>query len=248
MASALVSSNVSSLKSAPKKAFRRGAYGELISPLPKSVKPLVHKLVHDVIGFEEGFVTWGSKRVGRYEAHNYDIYGYDFARKLVVIQFRKTNKSKYGVNVSKRYVLAGFDEGQAFFHVLPSSPQQKKNLAEISPQALVRWCEAKIFGVKEDKLAGIVRQGDVAFVPAARLPKEAKKYEGTVTYRNSHKVSGDLYEIPENDRFYAQYFVSGAGVMEHIPGQHKTQTVTGIYEIVTGDRGEMRSWLNGPVD
>ena len=85
---------------------KRGQYGQLIS-VPKTVKPLVRKLVDSVIGFQSGFEKLNKK--GGFEAHNWDIYGYDSARKLVVLQFRHVYKKKnsWYTQVQKQYVLAG---------------------------------------------------------------------------------------------------------------------------------------------
>ena len=219
----------------------RLSYGEL-SPnsLPKSLSPLVKRLVDSVIGFESGFERISRKR---FEAHNFDIYGYDVARKLVVIQFRRAQGSKYGVSVQKQYVLAGVDEGQDFFHILPTSPRQKKDLATTSPQELVRWCESKIFGVKPEQLSGIVRQGDVALVPVKRVP-EGLKALPDVTFRDSHKLEGAIFQNPETD----EYFVNGAATLTHTKNEHGLKTVTGTFRVVCGESGARRDWLNGPVD
>lgn len=219
----------------------RGQYGQLTS-VPKTIKPLVRKLVGSVIGFKSGFEELNKK--GGFEAHNWDIYGYDATRKLVVLQFRHVYKRKesWYTQVQKQYVLAGIDEGQPFFHILPSSPLQMKGLKESTPQEVVRWCESKIFGVRIDTLKNIVRQGDVAFVPVLRIPRDAERVTGTVTYRESHKLSGDVFEDD------GQYYVSGTATLDHIPGQHSQRTVSGTYRVVTGERGSRWHWLNAPVD
>lgn len=226
----------------------RDEYGAITDIcIPKGIHDLV-SLVRQTAGWETGITSEGMRR-GGYEARSIDVYGYDTARRLAVIQIRRTWKKKDGwfPQVSKSYALVGMDGEQIFSHPLDVSPRRNRRLPTMTPDDVVRWAEAKIFGVTEDRVADIIRQGDVALIPVRAFPPgvtQAKiPVEGGVkrlTLRDHHCVMVDG-EVFEDD--YAWY-AHGLVEIEHTKGEHRAVCGEGRFKIVEGRRGEDPWWAN----
>jgi hypothetical protein len=209
----------------------RNKYGAL-KGVPSSIMALAYAAMRE-IGFTKGIET--TNRGKGFIANNFEIYGYDVARQLVAMQLRQSWKAKanHWLNTSKVYCIAGIDEGQSFCHAIPSSFQRIKNLDETSPEAVVKWAESKIFRVPVERLAGIIRQGDVALVPVRSIPRDAQKMDSrTLTLRGSHHVTVDGDAFEQDGR----HWIDGVVQIDHTPGQHRSIDAEGRFEIVLGAR------------
>jgi len=171
-----------------------------------------------------------SDKKGRGTAVNVDVYGYDEEKRLAVVQVREC---RFGPGrfsqVRKDYYLLGYTEsGKAFGHPVDSPARSRKALA--SPEATVAWAEARIWHCAVEDLSEVVRQGDVALVPA-RLPETAERLEETqVILRGTHRLKAErLYRA--GDDLYAYKKVS----VVHLNHEHRTvQVWGGIYRVVEG--------------
>lgn len=147
----------------------RGRFNEIES-YPEWVKKLVDSCERAGV-YERGIE---SDRKKRGSAINVDCYGYDESQGVAVIQVRECIFRPGRFNkVRKDYYLIGHTEqGNPFAHPI-DSPCRSKKIQDESAEATVRRVLAGIWQCDESDLADIVRQGDVAFVPA-RLPRSAK--------------------------------------------------------------------------
>jgi hypothetical protein len=186
---------------------------------------------------------------GGYEARNIDVYGYDIVRRLAVIQIRRTWKKKesWFPQVSKAYALVGMDGEQIFSHPLDVSPRRNRRLPMMAPDDVVRWAEAKIFGVTEDRVADIIRQGDVALIPVRAFPPgvtpakiAAKGGVKRLILRDHHTVMVDGEILEDEYSWYAHGLVE----IEHTKGQHRAVCGEGRFRIAVGRRGEDPWWTN----
>jgi len=82
--------------------FRRGQYGEIASALPTNIAKLFAEYV--ALREDSGIETTDERR-GYWTAVNYDVYGYNQAAGVAVIQRRVAEKTKYGIEIEKRYRL-----------------------------------------------------------------------------------------------------------------------------------------------
>ncbi|OCX71660.1 hypothetical protein A6M27_02680 [Acidithiobacillus thiooxidans] len=234
---------------------RRDGYGA-IRNLPTEIKELV-ETVKKSAGWETGVTSEGMKR-GGFESRNIDVYGYDVAHNLAVIQIRRAWKKKesWYTEVSKAYALVGIDEGQVFSHPLASSPRRNPHLDDMAPEEVVAWAESKIFGVPVNKLHTITRQGDIALVPVRGIPHDALPMAAgrfglvtlesgvhVLTLRGSHQVHIDGEVFEADGTIYAE----GAIEIMHSKGEHKAVCATGKLKVVTGEVGDSPWWLNAEM-
>jgi hypothetical protein len=184
-----------------------------------------------------GVYTTGieSDKRNRGSSINVDVYGYDPAQGLAVIQVRECvfRPNRYS-RVHKDYYLIGrLEGGQPFAHPIQTPARSKRALA--SPEACVRYIQAKLWGCDEDELDEITRQGDVALVPAV-LPRDAEELdEREVVVADSHRVLAERIWVASGI-----YYVRHA-VLKHLPGQHATvRQPNGIRRVVVAPRA--RTW------
>lgn len=223
----------------------RGRYGEIIT-IPDETTELLNA-IKDAAGWKVGIE--GLRRFGGFEARSIDVYGYDTARDLAVVQLRRTfrkNINKF-MRISKVYALIGRDDGQLFSHVLESSPRRVWDLQWRTPESVVRWAEKIIFGLRsEDEVDAIKRQGDIALVPIKALPKDAVALDREfLLLRKSHKLVGKLYETEE---FF--YVVGGRETrMTHLKHEHGAiYTTKGqVFRVVAGRRGDEPWWTDAAL-
>lgn len=226
------------LSSAPDTATRvlpwRDRFGALSRErLPADVQNLLLRVLSE-IGFREGVI---GRRRGGYDAFNCDVYGYDVERNLIALQVRHTwcDKDKGWTRQQKWYGLAGEDEGQLFSHVIPTSFRRIPDLSCMTPAAVVRWAESKIFRVPVSRLGTMIRQGDVALVPVRAIPRTAVvTTEKRITIRGSHEVfvDGAVYK----DHVTGRRWADGLIEIDHQPGEHRAIDAEGRFEIVAGTR------------
>lgn len=194
-------------------------------------------------------LMWDAERHGAWEtgiesdkkqrgsAINCDLYGYDEAQRIAVVQVREAVfHPRRHTRVRKDYYLIGYTEAGGFFaHPVESPARSSRAMA--SPEACVRYVLAKIWNCREADLDDIERQGDVAFIPVTAIPSTAKKLEegATVTLRDSHQLTGELWKDC-NGTYYTR---RGARLL-HLKRQHKTvRARAGLYRVQEGVRAEV---------
>lgn len=250
-----------------KPAYGRGEYNEILFPcLPE--KTLCYneeklyqkwavgyraakKCIKDIEsrGFDEhgGWIesaNFDSK--GRGMAINVDIYGIDEANNLFAVQVRrydKINKNGWG-NVRKNYFLIGYNEnGNPFAHPIPSGiihAAIRKNPSTISP---VNAARAWIWDIKPEQLSDVLRNGDVALIPAktAEIKKAVVREEKRVRVINSHYLFGK--EIRVNGHLFALN-----PTLRHYKRQHPTQHGIGWYRVAVAKRAKFWDFARPTAD
>lgn len=206
-------------------AYGRDQYGSLCC-YPEYVSMLIDEAE------QAGTYACGieSDKRNRGTSINVDVYGYDEAQGLAVIQVRECqfHPGRFS-RVRKDYYLVGHTEpGAVFAHPVDSPARSKRAMS--TPEACVRYILATIWGCREEDLAEIVRQGDVALIPA-RLPDGAELLTETETIiRETHRLRAErLYRSGKT--LYAYRRVS----LVHLRRQHATvQVYSGIYRVAEG--------------
>lgn len=153
---------------------------------------------------------------------NVDLYGYDESQGLAVIQVRQCifHPRRYN-KVRKDYYLLGHTEnGNVFAHPV-DTPARSKRAME-SPENTVAFVLSRIWDCPADELHLIVRQGDVAFIPAT-LPRNAVDIENEIVLRETHRIRGKLYRTPGGTLYCER------ASMVHLKRQHATVRVSGNY-------------------
>lgn len=172
-----------------------------------------------------------SDRKQRGTAINTALYGYDQAQGLAVVQVREAafHPTKW-TRVRKDYYLIGHNEnGQVFAH--PVGTPSRSKLALASPEATVAYILAKIWDCRPEDLKDIVRQGDCAFIPILRIPFYAEEVAGPVTLRNTHILTGDIWQHD------GVYYTRRGAKLTHTKGQHATiKAKGGYYRVQEGIR------------
>ena len=202
----------------------RNGYGAIaVAKIPTFIKPLLAEL-EQAGAWETGF---HQGRKNRWVAVNVDTYGYD--QNLAVVQVRRSERTKYGVETHKSYFLVGrTEQGSPFSHPIKVTATP---LANRSPQEAVRYVLAKIWNCKESDLPYIERQGDVAFIPVSRIPTGAEPIAEAVL-RDTHMVTGDLFKAPDG----TLYAKRGARLV-HTKNQHRpVKAREGVYRVQPGMR------------
>jgi len=172
-----------------------------------------------------------SDRRQRGSAINCDLYGYDEAQGLAVVQVREaTFRPGRYTRVRKDYYLIGHNEiGTFFAHPVASPAHSSKALA--SPEATIRYVLAKIWDCRESDLDDIERQGDVALVPVSRLPTHAVQVATPVMIRDSHVLTGDVWQCD------GRYYTRRGSRLIHAKRQHATvKAKAGLYRVQEGIR------------
>lgn len=221
--------------------------------IPPQISGLVDKILKKM-NVDRGFVSDGKW----WESLNSDVYGYDVDRQLAVIQLRRAirKRSWSYQKVQKQYFLLGIDDHQLFSHPIPGSPRRMggAGLYGTSPEGVVKWAEAKIFGVTVEKLSTVIRQGDIAIVPQKRTPADlyltddftllpSGIHQGIL--RNSHTatVDGDVFSTNITGRWFAD----GNIEIVHSKGEHRAIAYSGKAFVVVGERDGIYGWVGTPL-
>jgi hypothetical protein len=146
--------------------FKRDSYDAITNPPAFALDMLIQ--AEKAGCWETGIETTNQKKKF-WAAINTSIYGFDEEQDLVVVQVRKAESHKYGVQVHKNWFLLGHLETGAIFAHSIETPIRSK-LAKENAQYCVDYALSKIWNCHIDDLKGIVRQGDVALIPIRRLP------------------------------------------------------------------------------
>ena len=185
---------------------------------------------------KDGAWTTGieTDRKGRGTAVNADLFGYDEAQGLAVVQIREAtlHPNRY-TRVRKDYYLIGRTEtGATFAHPVESPARSSKAMS--SPEACVRYVLAKVWDCREKDLEDIERQGDVAFIPVPSIPKAATKLPENeeVVIRDTHVLRGDIWKDPAG-----VYYTRRGSRLVHTKGQHApVRAKAGVYRVQPGIR------------
>lgn len=213
----------------------RNQYGALLE-IPSWVRQLMAEAEQAGI-YSTGIES--NRRNTRGTAVNADCYGYNADQHLAVIQVRECRfRTGRFHRVRKDYYLLGRTEDEEVFaHPIESPARSKRAMEE--PEATVRWVLARIWDCDESDLPDIIRQGDVAFVPA-HLPPHAEllpaEPDGTshLTIRGTHLITAEsIYRL--NGTFYT---VRKAR-MVHTKGEHAPVRANGCYRIQPGLRASV---------
>jgi hypothetical protein len=207
------------------------------------VPPWVSTLVHDAE--KAGTYTTGiasNRRGTRGTAINVDVYGYDPAQHLAVVQVRECQFRTGRYNkVRKDYYLLGYvEDGSVFSHPVETPARSRRALA--TPEACVAYVLAQIWDCTMEDLPEIRRQGDIAFVPA-RLPAEARPLvQQTITLRDTHVITA--HAIWEHrwghKQGMATYYVARKARAIHTKGEHApVQVRHGIFRVQPGIRAKV---------
>jgi len=206
----------------------RGNWNEIIE-WPEWVKVLVHE-VEKAGAFQRGIE---SDKKQRGSSINVDLFGHNESEGLSIIQVRQCIFHPRRFNrVRKDYYLIGHTEqGSVFAH--PVDTPARSKWAMETPENTVAFVLSKIWDCKPDELHLIIRQGDVAFIPAS-LPKNAIETDNQVVLRETHRIRGKLYKTPMGTLYCER------ASMVHTKGQHSTVRVSGkFYRIQPGIRAKV---------
>jgi hypothetical protein len=207
----------------------RNSYGAL-TIYPDFIKALLREA--ETAGAWTTGIESDKKKRG--SAINVDVYGYDSADGLAIVQVREAvfHPRRY-TRVRKDYYLIGHTESGNFFAHPVASPARSSQALD-SPRACVRWVLAKIWQCREDELEDIERQGDVAFIPVRSCPKGAIQVTGPVRLRDSHELTGEIWTVGDT------YYVRRGARLVHLKRQHKTvKAREGWYRVQVGIREEV---------
>jgi len=212
----------------------RGHFGQLLSH-PSWVGAILKDL--DGVAWETGIE---SDKKQRGESVNVDVYSYDEARGLAVVQVRwcRFRPGRYN-KVRKDYYLIGRNENsQAFAHPVDSVARSKSALASI--QGGVIFALTHIWDCTEVQLYKIIRNGDVALIPLSsrdenRISPHWELWEGTkVLIAESHLVEAPQFYSSKSGELYAR----GRVTIRHLKGQHPTVTGEGLWRVQHGVRAD----------
>lgn len=217
----------------------RGTYGQ-IAEVPAEIKATGAALLIELAETKQIKAVYiDFDRKGRGSCLNYDIYGYA-ADGLIVYQARQAFRDRANgyLQTHKTYALAGRNEsGTPFWHPISSAIVHaaiRENGDD--PAHVVIKAMAWIFEIKIDALGSIVRQGDVALVPAK--PRGASIGTTEATLADTHILSAaELRQ--DGERLYARN-----PAMRHSRNQHADVAADGWYRVAVGRT--VRAWDFSP--
>ena len=241
--------------------YERGYYSELIRSCTNNIPvKLYHKwtntfddalkCISDIEnqGFDEhgGWESGGEfDKHGRGTAISTDIYGIDIGRNLYVIQVREYSKRyKNGYsNIKKNYFLIGYNEnGNPFAHPIPSTVVHGAIKKDRSIKSPVKAAQAWIWGIKQEKLNTVLRNGDVAMVPVKVVPrKDVIISKGMERIVDSHFIYSK--EIRKNGSIYALN-----PTIRHMKRQHPTIMGKGWFKVIVGNRANYHEFAAPTAD
>lgn len=216
----------------------RGSYGQ-ITDVPTEIATTSAALLKELSETNQIKAVYiDFDRKGRGSCLNYDIYGYT-ADGLVVYQARQAFRDRTNgyLQTHKTYALAGRNEsGTPFWHPISSAIVHAAIRENAEPVHVVVKAIAWIFEIKIDLLPVIVRQGDVALVPAR--PRGAALDTSEATLADTHILSAaELRQ--DGDRLYARN-----PAMRHSRNQHADVSADGWYRVAVGRT--VRAWDFSP--
>jgi len=247
--------------------LKRGTYGQIIPPFAHDLHKKISRYdkAFDIWtsglqaaekcikaienqGFDEhgGWETRAEfDKHGRGTAINTDIYGIDEENQLFVVQVRrydKHTKNGWG-SVQKNYFLIGYNEnGNPFAHSIPSRVVHaaiKKDSSILSP---VKAAQAWIWDIPIERLSDINRQGDVALIPAKKIPTDDyRRSSGIMQIIDSHYLYSK--EVRINGAIYALN-----PTLRHMKKQHPTIKGKGWCKVLVGRRADFHDFARSTAD
>lgn len=190
---------------------------------------------------------WDSK--GRGEQITVDLYGIDAAAHLYVIQVRqsfRTHKNWF-LSVRKSYFMIGYNEnGNSFAHAISASVVHAAIRRDPSPESPVRAAQAWICGIDEKRLPEVLRNGDVALIPAKCPQKDVMIFSGG-EYRVDDDVAADHHLIANEIRANGAIYANNP-TLYHRKNQHPSASGEGWYKVVVGRRADFWSFARPTKD
>ncbi len=167
----------------------RGRFDEIISIGDTLAGRIVERFRS---ALPERFITETNRRGGVHSI-NLDLYGYDEAQNVAVVQIREFYRKKDGYypEVKKDYVLVGFGEhtGEALCHPVGAhAVRAGVRKASDDPTSAVRAAQCWMWNVTDKQLDASLRQGDLLMVPQRSLPADATARLNGVAMGGSHLV------------------------------------------------------------
>jgi hypothetical protein len=218
--------------------YSRGRYGELTNTISgQSVKEILAQFAPCLPG---EFAQFDHRKRG--DAVNWDLYGWDRAQNVAVIQIRHAwrRKATHFLSVHKTYVLAGFNEitEAPFRHPVSASAVRAAVRRAADPVGVVRAAQCWMWRVTERQLERSTRQGDVLLVPERNAPRGEIMECGTrATVGGTHEIRA-VRIVQADERVYAL----NPRVI-HLRGQHEPIGATdhdGWHSVRVAAEG--RSW------
>ena len=214
--------------------FERGTYNEIsLSQLDEESHQIIKDLVVDAGTRPDEHGSWEFRaefdNKGRGSAINWDLYaiGNDVhdGQLLAVIQVRRYEKAhkNWWPSVRKNYFLIGRNEdGIAFSHPVES---RVIHYAISKGRDVIKSVQDWMFG---GDYAGMLRQGDVAFLPLSR-PNAPEIGETAVVVAGNHEIVAR--KIRQNGNLYVQDFTASHP-------QHPTVAARGWYKVIESNRAK----------
>ncbi|MBB3938103.1 hypothetical protein [Aureimonas phyllosphaerae] len=165
----------------------------------------------------ETFVEFDKKQRG--DALNLDLYGYDPAQGVAVIQIRhafRRYRNGY-LNVHKDYVLVGQNEEtrEFFRHPIQAAAIHAGIRKDASAVSAVRAAQRWMWRVTDAQLSQGIRQGDILVVPCRKPSKVEPIEESVVVVADTHEVHGSAFARDAKGVIYAM-----GPTVRHNKGQH----------------------------
>lgn len=180
---------------------------------------------------EETYVDFDRK--GRGSALNYDLYAYDPAQGVAIIQARQAYRraASHYMATRKTYFLCGQNEITKEYFRHPVSSHKVRSACKLSldktREDAICSIQCWLWEVTPKQLEKSTRQGDLLLVPAS-TPKSSESLGRSVLLGGSHwLISDEIHAV--KGRYYALN-----PNMAHIKGQHKTVALDGWYTIRIG--------------
>lgn len=184
--------------------IKRGHFDQIVSIFMDNPIKLMGRFS---LCLPETFMEFDKAKRG--DALNCDLYGFDPAQNVAVIQIRHSfRRYRNGyLNTHVDYVLVGFNEitNQPFRH--PVSAQAVRTAIRRSPKdpaAPIRAAQRWMWQVTDRQLDQSIRQGDVLLVPERGQPKAVEAELGT-TYLlgGSHEIRAERIVRLSRHRIWA---------------------------------------------
>ena len=210
----------------------RGSYSEILSmtgPGACTPKELLKRYADALpeLGIESITLTGRAKRLhGKrgFIAVNASLFGYDPVQKVAVYQLRQTESGRYGKEVRKTYVLAGFNEsGTAFRHPISAACVHGavKSVGN-DPAYVVKKAQCWMWECTQRQLTEALhtgcRQGDVLMAKVGE-PKSAVRMENRVlVLGESHEIRAS--QLREDEKSETRIYALNPLIV-HTKGQHE---------------------------
>jgi len=178
------------------------------------------------------------------EATNRSIYGVDMVagQPLAVVQVRHWVQTGYQAShgyhgrASRAWFLVGRNEGTRLPFAHPINPRSivRELRSDTPPATPVTLARAWVFGVTPDVLPSIIRQGDVALIPVARLPG-GRREPVAGSPDGVQVIDRHVLQAPEAWR-YGNRLYARDPFLQHLGQQHADVWGDGWYRVQVGLR------------